>query len=486
MPNIKITSPYDWKLGVTATEIVKFSSRGLVGDDLNSFIKRAGHVFDKQLANIKIEKDEIPLHVIALGATEAYGPNRNGDGFKAATCRQMHHTFVKNARWYRNHKNKDPEISYGVIKASAFNEAMQRVELLVALNAEKSAAKRNGGFVADEELEKIAKGHDIPVSMACKVAYDVCASCGNKARHRDEYCTEETCIGPHGEKRGGCKNHLTEVAYDGFQNHVDNPNADWFDMSKVFNNADRIAYGGVADYMHKAASGRVQGGYELARAWGMQGFVMGRFATDWTEKLATYRLVERLAEEEHAWTTPDEFHRQASRVLASQPDLDLSELKHKKATALGALVSRRVCMKCADFVRWQGGDANLAHDVGARLPGIYTRLLQDPSLPELIRDNPFDRPLATSEASLQWIDKQAEVRPFTRSGFVEAVYAATIRGVEPARTKQASAIELPSDSQCERLARAYAMYKLAFLGALKSDADYDTAVRLAVAQNYVL
>lgn len=483
--HIKVTSPSDYNLGVKTAEVMKVSGKGLVGDDLNAFIKRAGHVFDKQLANIKIEKDEIPLHVIALGATEAYGPNRNGDGFKAATCRQMHDTFVKHARWYRNHKNKDPEISYGVIKASAFNEAMQRVELIVALNAEKSAAARNGGFVADDELKLIGEGKDIPVSMACKVAYDVCASCGNKARHREEYCTEDTCVGPHGEKRGGCKNHLTEVAADGFINHVDNPNPEWFDMSKVYNPADRIAYGGVADYFQKAASGEVLGGYELARAWGLGGLAVGRFAADWTEKFAAYRLVERLAEEEQGWATPDDFRTHAGRVMASQADLDLSLLQGRKTAALGALQKCRVSMKVADFVRWQGGDDALAQEVAARVPGVYGRLQFDPALPQMLRNNPFDQACPASVEAVQWVGKQAGLVCQTEHGFQDALYTAAIRNVQPARVKQASKLELPSDARCEQLARSYALYKLAYLTTVPVGPERELAVRLAVAQNYV-
>ncbi len=483
MAHVKVMSPGDWRLGVKAAELVRFSSRGLVGDDLTQFIKRAGHCFENQLHNIKIAKDEVPLHVIALGTTEAYGPNRNGDGFKAATCRAMHDTFVKAARWYRNHKNKDPAISYGVVKASAFNEQMQRVELLIALNAEKSAADRNGGFVADEELKKIAAGEDIPVSMACKVAYDVCASCGNKARHREEYCTEDSCVGPHGEKRGGCKHHLTDVAADGFINHVDNPGAEWFDMSKVWTGADRIAYGGVADYLQKAASGHVLGGAALAEAWGLSPLLLGRGVEDWTTKTSAYRTVERLVEEESGWLSPDQFRRQAAQVLADQPALDLSGFQHNKAGALGALAAGRISLSPADFVRWQTGDDKLAEDVAARLPGIYTRLLGDPQLPAMLRNNPYE-PAVPSQAQCQWASKQSSWGLHSE-GHARSLYKIALYETTTPRIKQASTIELPANAQAERLARAYALYKVAMLDAQPVDRELDLTVCLAVAQNYV-
>ena len=162
----------------------------MIGHDRYDLLKRASHQFLPLLDSVKFAADEVPVHLIALGASEAYGPNRNGDGFKEATCRDHHDTFVKFAKFFRNHKNKaergDP--FYGVVKASAYNEDMRRVELLCALNSEKSAAERNGGFVADVELEKIARGEDMPVSMACRVPHDVCSFCKHAAKNRDEYC----------------------------------------------------------------------------------------------------------------------------------------------------------------------------------------------------------------------------------------------------------------------------------------------------------
>lgn len=232
----KIITPGSYDFGEATTSIIKVSSNGLVGHDLSDFIKRAGHKMADEITKLAFAKGEIPIHLIALGATEFYGPNRNGDGFTEECCRNYHPTFVKHARWYRNHQNKDPQKSYGIIKQSFYNEDMHRIELIVALNETKEAAARNGGLIADKELEKLAAGKELAVSMACKVAYDVCSVCGNKARTRDEYCTEENCKG------GGCKNNLCKVAEDGTITYVNNPYPDWIDMSDVLRPADRIAY----------------------------------------------------------------------------------------------------------------------------------------------------------------------------------------------------------------------------------------------------
>lgn len=248
------------------SQIIKLSDRGLRGSDLGGFIKRAGIKMADMMKKVAFEPGEVPIHLIAIGATEYYGPNRNGDGFTESCCRKYHNTFVKHARWYRNHKNKDTSQSYGIIKASAYNETMHRLELLVALNGTKEAATRNKGLVADKELEKLASGkEDWGVSMACKVAWDVCSVCGNRARTRDDYClgVDEggDCLG------GGCKNNLCKVAENGIITYVDNPDPTWFDISDVFRPADRIAF--VMGSMVKAASTRVIGGAELAYELGI-------------------------------------------------------------------------------------------------------------------------------------------------------------------------------------------------------------------------
>lgn len=169
MSMIKLITPGSQKFNDAVTRLIKLGSRGiLIGDDLDSFIKRAGHQFADALRTVEFAPGEVPIHMFAVGATEFYGPNRNGDGFKEATCRKYHPTFVKHARWYRNHANKDTKKSYGIVKFSAYNERMKRIELIVALNGTKEAADRNGGLIADKELQKLASNDDTwGVSMAC-------------------------------------------------------------------------------------------------------------------------------------------------------------------------------------------------------------------------------------------------------------------------------------------------------------------------------
>lgn len=163
----KIILPGAWDFGIAQAAMLKTSSRGLRGSDLDDFVKRSSDSLAYRLRDFVPPADTVPMHLIAIGATERYGANRNGDGFKEATCRKHHDTFTKFGRYNRHHQNKNPAESYGTIKYSWYNEPMSRIELLVLLNAEKSAADRNGGLVADREVEKLARDEDVPVSMAC-------------------------------------------------------------------------------------------------------------------------------------------------------------------------------------------------------------------------------------------------------------------------------------------------------------------------------
>lgn len=166
MLKIVDNNSFDWgdePLG----SIIKVSSDGLIGSDRQDFLKIASASLLDSVDSIKVKPGEELVHVIALGTTEEYGPNRNGDGFKKKACQDYHHYFVKDAHVYRNHKNTDPKKSYGIVKASAFNDEMNRVELIVALNGTEKAAKANDGLVADKEMDKLNSDKAMAVSMAC-------------------------------------------------------------------------------------------------------------------------------------------------------------------------------------------------------------------------------------------------------------------------------------------------------------------------------
>jgi len=234
----------------------------IVGHDKKAMMKYADESLLSKLASLQFAPGEVGVHINAIGATERYSCNRNGDGFRENVCRQYHPTFVKYAKFYRGHKADDPNQSYGIVKLSHYNEAMKRIELIAALNSTQAAADLNKGHIADKELAKLANNEDVPTSMGCLCAYDQCTACGNKAKTRRLYCDEHMC------KAGGLKKNIGKIVeLDGDLHHL---HADTYepyfnDISHVPHQADRISY--VTGILRKAASvesGRIICGAELA------------------------------------------------------------------------------------------------------------------------------------------------------------------------------------------------------------------------------
>lgn len=359
---IKLISPYDWDFGFAPAALVKRASTGLRGGDRAAFLQRADHVFLPYLEKIAqlLKPGEVPVHLIALGATEKIGANRNGDGFTCATCRTRHHTFEKLARFYRDHRNKDAHLSYGRVVKSAFNEAMGRVELLGALNGTKEAADANGGLVADLELEALEKEGDFTDSMSCRIKHDVCSYCGNASRTRAEYCTPATC------KAGGCRDNLGRVVKVGgkiHHLHVDNPadGLDWFDISHITTRkqADRTALGTTAEWLQKAAAiggPAATGGAALAEAAGVSG--------PWTPALiGMSKLAAGLAalapwQDEVLW-----------QAAAFDTRLNLNRRDPRLNEKLAALADCGVFLSPADFARTFGPIAGPGYaELVERLP----------------------------------------------------------------------------------------------------------------------
>jgi len=502
MGMVKIISPHGWDFDGPVVSMIKIGSRGLIGNDRSDFVKRASHAFLDVIDNIKAAKDEEPVHVLSHGATEAYGPNRNGDGFKEATCREYHNTFEKFARWYRNHKNKDPQASYGIIKKSAYNETMRRVELLAFLNKEKSAAERNGGLVADKEMEKLARGEDIAVSMACRVPYDTCSWCGNQARTRDDYCKEASC------KAGGCKDNLSrlvKVGNDVHQLHVDNPRPTWFDMSNVFRPADRIAYANRADYLTKAASDRWDGTYgayssKVAEDLGVSAPLAVMMADDYFSRMNPTDVdqqVKLAAGLDHLERTMDRRQVHDIYKLAFddrlQGKVDPAMLgepgTQKCAEALAALAVEKVILPLREFAKLTK-KAEFVAPAAAALRGVYGRMITDGSLERRLTNNPFALSTKTASAQLRrWVLQIRDGLSLEKAAVDHRCQLASIRSYRmPVLETGIWSEKSASDKhEAEELARAYALYKVAALQRIAAfDDEFMLTARLGIVQNQVI
>ena len=480
-PFLKILSAGCYDFREPVVQQIKVASTGLRGSDLNAFIKRAGYQFADKLRNLDLKPGDIPVHLLAVGATEDYGANRNGDGFSRENCRKSHNTFEKYARVYRHHLNKDPKKSYGLVKHSAFNEAMKRIELLVFLNGTKEAVDRNGGLLADEELECLEKDEDIPVSMSCKVAHDICSGCGNKARSRDEYCkgTDEGGLC----KAGGLKHRIGTVTGDDDNPilHADNPDPIFFDISKVIKPADRIAY---SMGLLKAGSTGILTGAELAEEMGL---------TAPNELLATgavadmYKIARKLAEHETIVEAEPTNRLKLAFVSEVQNNTDWTNHGGRVGDVLQALSRQKIVLPLEGFLQLISQDgvkaAQAASQAQPHLPGIYNRLIKSGELDHLINANSF---MPTEELSplavRRWAEKKAADYSLDRKQVDRRILYGSIRH-KLQRTGPKPLVK--SSGASSEIAKHYAMYKLAFLQSLPIDVDFDLTLKLCVVQNYL-
>lgn len=157
------------------------------------------------------------LHVIAMGAGDFYGCNKNGDYFPEKSLIMYHHTFEESAKVFKEHNNKFNSPSYGKVVKSWYNPVMHRVELILAVDRAK----------APDIVAKVERGEVPEVSMGARVPHDVCSICGNKAAKKNEYCEH-------------IRKELKHVYPDGRQVYMLNLQPTFFDISFVFRRADKL------------------------------------------------------------------------------------------------------------------------------------------------------------------------------------------------------------------------------------------------------
>jgi hypothetical protein len=207
-------------------------------DDRYNIKSAASDVFTKEaLRAYAPDKDHFMIHLVGMGDYEHFGPNKNADAFRMAGLQKRAHTFVTDGCFFREHRNRSQEKEgIGNIKAAAFHPDMHRVELIVWGHRKKAA----------EEYELARAGEPLSFSMSCRVPFDECNACGNKARTPKEYC---------GHMKTARLQYVPEFQKYAFV-HNDHPT--FFDMSRVRKPADRIAH--YLDYafpdedMRKAAA----------------------------------------------------------------------------------------------------------------------------------------------------------------------------------------------------------------------------------------
>lgn len=213
------------------------------------FIKEAGPIMPQireWMSSYKPDENQIAILVNALGSSEYWGQNVNGDIFPETAllhdCRNHasighpvddftgkvlppygYWTFL-NAHPFMHHRNKDPARAFGRVAFACWNPKMHRVELIVILDKRKAMLHGAQGVI-----DRILAGEYPDVSMGCRVPYDVCTICNNKSKTRNDYCACVKQIG------------MGKILDDGRRIGVINYHPRFFDISFVFIGADKTA-----------------------------------------------------------------------------------------------------------------------------------------------------------------------------------------------------------------------------------------------------
>jgi hypothetical protein len=161
----------------------------------------------------------------AVGASEYYGCNANGDAFSEVALSHDgddygFRTFEKHAHPFKHHINSNPKHAYGDrVTLAEYDPVMHRVLLVVSLHDEK----------CQDILRDLASGKYWDISIGCRVPFDRCSICNNKARTRAEYC-------PH------LRYQMRKILPDGRQVCAINDHPRFFDISFVIVGAEKAAH----------------------------------------------------------------------------------------------------------------------------------------------------------------------------------------------------------------------------------------------------
>jgi len=430
--------------GTPAIKLAKVHSRGVDRD----WIVKSSSVMTAEMDAIRPEKGHAFVHVIALGDSEKYGFNRNGDGFPKQANQTYHHTFVTHGRAYAHHQNKNPDKAEGTVKASAYNDEMSRVELLLKVRED----------AWHDELEKLANDGMPGVSMSCRVPYDTCSvsSCRNKAHTRDEYCVH-------------LRDHITKIAADGTHIGAINDHPTFFDISRVHRNADRIAFG-----LRKVASAIICGA-DLAEELGIglpaHLLINSSKSDSVMRKLSTLTRLAAMDKEVMGVIKGKKDRRGVSALADAVPTRALKEAEvaafHRADPnkLFGALAKEAVLLPIQDFYRVIYGpkypEIELSVEKAAEcLPGIFAKMAEDKCPMDEGNYDADDGPISSRLKEL--IGQVArEISQNSKPGTMR-ISMTIIKGNKPKlQADKAQAKEASDESKF--LAKEFAKYAVAYL-----------------------
>lgn len=442
--------------------------------------KAASSVFDCPPDLLKAPKGFVPVHLVALGDEEAFGPNRNADGFPKYANEQYHGTFVTHGHVYEHHRNTDPKKSMGSIVKSAHSPAMSRIELFIHANESK----------AEKHLARMEKEGSIPVSMACKVPNDRCSIC-NTLRKTAEDPAQCAHV----------RDHLGEMDNKGKLIFVHNDQPTYFDISFVGRPADRTAYG----FHAKMASAGIVSSIKLAEDAGVS--FPESLSIESPEAHRRFLILKKMAQFEDYYkkilTKPligseYRFYELAKAAFSSLDDSDMDSLRNWGPEVVFPSLQKAACiLPVRDFYKYAfGADYG---EVAQYMPAVI-QTLRNGWYSELSSCRGTDAGLVceedryTKEASVyarpvdrRLMSKIAERLSFTYQGLSDRAITNTLASKRPELVLIKIGGSTNSMEIISYLCTKYASYKISTLSKVITcpGVNEDEAIAVAVAQDLV-
>lgn len=456
---IKFTSNNDFNFDCESVLLLRDTSSDLV--------KRASA---RELFKVAKTPNQEDLHLIAVGAYEGTGFNRNGDAFLEKDCEKNHHYFAKSDRAvHRHHKNKPTDPKYGNIKAAAYNKRMKRIELVVGLDKDKCS----------DILHEQEKTGNTNWSMASKQAHDICSWCDHKARDDKSRCEH-------------IPRNIGEINRNGEMCGMINPDPRWFEISYVRRPADRIgmSLGKVASDSNAVRA--MDPGEYLKLAGDLyipEDVLISKKASDKRELLHKLAALEKHVDMV-ASSTPtnakDSYIKQHAHKISKSPpidDLSMDKLRSMDPQmVLKALADHGIVFSPEDFSRYLFDNRlDKKHVAGMKthLPGAFKKHEEDGEVANNEKFEPDYMGKINPELK-NMVSGMQEKHSIKEGPAVRRVMMICITGgLEPhhteSQTKEATDMEL---------AKQYTAYKLAALNYMNDNGKLDDEMLLnAVLQN---
>jgi hypothetical protein len=486
---LKLVLSNSFDFGMPAASLIDVYSKGID----RCWLEKRAAVLTREIADLVPERGHSYIQLITMGAQEFMGFNRNGDGFNEKRgmfelaepkkgvdkiiqmsdgLTKYHSTFKKNAHVFKHHRNDDPAKSIGEIYAEAYNPEMHRGELIIKVANDHPDWR--------DTVEDLARGKDAAFSMACKVAYDICSYCGNRARTRREYCDH-------------LLKDMTDMDKSGHAIFAINDEPNFFDISKVARPADRIAWS-----LRKVAAYELApiGGAALAEEFGLTEPSAALTRSSLAASRQKLAAVEKLSaiEKKVDSVARGEDNPHLKSLLGGLPEGDLPDGEMKKLkgaklpSALGGLADAKICLSVKDFMRLVMGSStdedaisDLLPSVKGRLPGIFSRAKDSGESDELASDGAYDsEPTAIPRQIKEMLGSVMGDHSMAEGPVLRRIRITIIRGGPKHKLETNSEKSAAVSPQAEQIAREYAKYQLAFV----SGADQSLTNELTVLRNF--